>query len=271
MSEKNQIQFSISIVSHGHRGFVISLLDDLARLNRQDIEVVLTWNLDSEKIDFPEKHFPFKLTEITNVRPKGFAANHNSAFKCCTGSNFVVLNPDISLPKDPFTHLLKILNKHYPCICAPSIKNSQNEIEDSARFFPSPLSLSKKAIAKIFNYSSRIDQIPSNNEILEPDWIAGMFMVIPCPIYKKLNGLREQYHLYYEDVDFCARARYAGIEIYVSKEATAIHHAQRKSHRNLRFFIWHLESAGKFFVSKAYIALMLMRIHKKVLHFGRRP
>lgn len=264
MLEENKTAFSISVVSHGHREYIISLLRDLAKLRRPDIEVILTWNLTGEEIDLDRQSFPFPITSVRNDAPKGFAANHNYAFRLSTGVNFVVLNPDISLPEDPFHFLIPILENHPPCICAPLIKTQDGEIEDSARFFPSPLILIKKAAAKILKKKLKLEKVPENRTMLNPDWVAGMFMVIPHSIYKKLGGLSERYYLYYEDVDFCARARQAGIEVYVSKLVSVVHHAQRKSHNDLQFFRWHVESALRFLSSRAYIFLMLKRTLKKI-------
>jgi N-acetylglucosaminyl-diphospho-decaprenol L-rhamnosyltransferase len=253
-------QLSVSIVSHGHRSYVVSLLQDLARLNRSDLEVILTWNILEEKIDLSGESLPFRLTVIDNQVPKGYAANHNQAFEHCNGDNFVILNPDISLPADPFSALLHLLEHYAPCICAPLIKATDNSLEDSARFFPSPFSLAKKAAAKIFRVEQALDKIPDDGGMLNPDWIAGMFIVVPRQIYKDLRGLEESYHLYYEDVDFCARARLNGIEVYVSKTVYAVHHAQRQSHKSLRYFGWHLKSAAKFFTSKAYFICAIRKM-----------
>lgn len=257
---KNLVLLSISIVSHGHQNFVQSLIKDLVRIGRKDMEVILTWNLENEKIEFSQENLPFKLRVICNNVPKGFAENHNAAFRASSGANFVILNPDISLTADPFPALLRVIKENDPAICAPLITDAENQREDSARHFPSPFSLVKKAFTKIVGTSTEIDKVPETENTYHPDWIAGMFMVIPRNVFVKLNGLHERYHLYYEDVDFCARARCNGIKILVSKKASAIHHAQRKSHRSLRFFKWHLQSATKFFLSSAYLKLMLNRI-----------
>lgn len=264
MLEENKTALSISIVSHGHQKYVLSLLWDLARLRRTDMEVILTWNLIGEEIDFDRQLFPFPIISIRNDYPKGFAANHNYAFGLSTGVNFVVLNPDISLREDPFRVLIPILENCAPCICAPLIKTQDGEIEDSARFFPGPLTLLKKAVARILKLKLELEKIPEDRTMLNPDWFAGMFMVIPRSVYKKLGGLSERYYLYYEDVDFCARARQAGIEVYVSKLVAAVHFAQRKSHTDFRFFRWHIESALKFLLSRAYISLLFKRIFKKI-------
>ncbi len=99
--------------------------------------------------------------------------------------------------------------------------------------------------------------------LLHPDWIAGMFLVVPHRVYIALGGLSEKYFLYYEDVDFCARAWLQGVDIIVTPAVAAIHDARRESHRNLRFLSWHFSSALKFFISRAYLTLKLQRLFGK--------
>jgi N-acetylglucosaminyl-diphospho-decaprenol L-rhamnosyltransferase len=248
------VNFSISVVSHGHADFIESLLKDIQHLQREDLEVIITWNLASEFVSFEEKFPGLQIKEIRNLLPAGFGQNHNKAFARSNGKNFVVLNPDVSLHRDPFTAILSFLQECNNCICAPIIIGPDSKIEDSARHFPSPLSLAKKLLAKVLRRQHSAEKIPDLGSTLAPDWIAGMFMVMPRQIFQKMNGFNEKYHLYYEDVDLCARARLSGIEIHVIKDAVAMHHAQRSSHREFRFLKWHLQSALRFFLSKAYFA-----------------
>jgi GT2 family glycosyltransferase len=247
-----QHKFSISIVSHGHRDLVLALLGDIARLGRSDLDVILTWNSKTENTEIEQAAYPYRIKTIINGQPKGFASNHNAAFLHCNGEYFVILNPDIRLPEDPFDTLLEILHTDQDAICAPLILNATHEQEDSARYFPSPWILIKKAIAKILGNKPISKPIPRHGDLLVPDWIAGMFIVVPRHIYAALEGMSEDYFLYYEDVDFCARARLQGVKVLVSTKAVAIHEARRESHKSLKFFGWHLRSAIRFFASRAY-------------------
>lgn len=265
MPLKQPPKFSISIVSHGHRDLIKALLADLNRIGRQDIEVILTWNLHQENSVLDPAAFTFPILSVVNDSPQGFAANHNAAFRKSGGEHFVLLNPDIRLLEDPFAVLLNILDARRDVICAPTILNTCNEVEDSARFFPSPLGLVKKAIAKAAGIRLRLAPVPRRDALLFPDWIAGMFLVVPRHIYVALGGLSERYFLYYEDVDFCARARLRDVDIIVTQETVAIHDARRESHRNLRFLSWHFSSALKFFASRAYLTLKLKSL------FDRNP
>ena len=253
------LTFSISLVSHGHREYISRLLEELAHLQRADFEVILTLNLP-EELPGNLEALPFNVNVLKNSAPQGFAANHNAAFMVSRGENFVILNPDIELLNDPFDVLAALLSENPGSICAPTVVDHAGILEDSARHFPTPVFLLKKLLSKLFKFRVPIDAVEARNDVLMPDWVAGMFMVVPRDIYIRLHGLNERYHMYYEDVDFCARARLAGYQILVSKRAKVIHEAQRDSHRKIGYLLWHLKSAFKFFTSTAYVRIQLRRM-----------
>lgn len=252
------INFSLSIVSHGHKSFIAPLLEDLAALGRLDFEVILTLNIP-ERLEIGEDNFPFPITVIRNAFPKRFSENHNAAFNVSQGHFFVVLNPDISLDADPFDELLALLRQNPNSLCAPLIVNKRGIPEDSARRFPTPLFLVKKLFAKILKVNLSNDFLPAENGLAMPDWVAGMFVVVPRVVYEKLRGLDERYRMYYEDVDFCARARLAGCNVLLDGHVKVVHEAQRDSHRKVRYLVWHLASAMRFFTSKVFLKIQLNR------------
>lgn len=252
-------KMTLSIVSHGHMPYVCRLLNDIARFRRDDLDVILTLNLP-EPLTLDLGTLPFKVHLVQNISPKGFAANHNHAFSLCKGQNFVILNPDIQLLEDPFEPLLAMLARNRNCIVAPLIVNCNGSIEDSARNFPTPFSLFRKLVGKVFKVPVAGDILIAKDEMLLPDWVAGMFIAVPKSIYAALKGLSDSYFLYYEDVDFCARARLAGYEILLNQNVKVIHEAQRDSHRKARYLLWHMKSAARFFTSSAYLKISLRRM-----------
>lgn len=251
-----QKKLTLSIVSHGHRVHVANLLQHLARLGRSDFEVILTLNLP-EPVELDGLPFPVRL--IQNPTPKGFGANHNAAFLESVGAYFVILNPDIELPEDPFEPLLELAQRDSLNICAPVILDAEGRVEDSARNFPTPYSLFKRLLCRLLGRPIIADTLRQDEDTLLPDWVAGMFVMVPRDLYQRLGGFNDAYFLYFEDVDFGARARLAGCHILVCKHARVIHKAQRDSHRRLRFMWWHVQSAAKFFTSPAYLRVLWWR------------
>lgn len=239
-------KISISIVSHMQIDLIVNLLDDIERFcGSEKIEVMLTLNISE---NFNSLKYSFPLSVINNETPKGFGANHNQAFNLARGQFFCVLNPDIRLNNNPFPQLMECLDDHGVGVAAPVIFNDLNLIEDSARPFPSPVSIFVKLLKKIFNQSTGVTKV--NNERYE--WVGGMFMLFNVDTYRAIDGFDERYFMYYEDVDICARLTNMGKRVVLCQSSRAIHLAQRASHRSMKHLRWHISSMLRFFFSNAY-------------------
>jgi GT2 family glycosyltransferase len=217
----------------------------LAQLSSQNYcigHLILTHNINT-KLELDIDLYPFELTIIKNPFPLGFGANHNQAFKLSDKPYFCVLNPDVSLYKDPFKELLLCLEDSSIGVAAPVVFNKTGNIEDSFRHFPTPISLVKKLLFRFKDeYSASI-----NSELIFPDWCAGMFLIFKKEVFKELNGFDESYFLYYEDIDICLRTWRSGKKVAVSKVSCIEHLAQRDSHKNLIYLKMHITSILRFF------------------------
>jgi len=247
IAAEHTTEISISVVSHAQIYLVENLLHDIAQhCQTLSLELILTLNLD-EVLPFSVDIFPFPISVIRNSIPQGFATNHNQAFRYAIGQFFCVMNPDIRLNDDPFPALLSCLQHSSVGVVAPVVLDEDGEMEDSARYFPTPF----KILCKAFGKCKGSDYVIKNESIF-PDWVGGMFMLFPSDIFKQLDGFDQKFFLYYEDVDLCARLRLQGYEVVVCPQARVIHHAQRSSHRNFGYLRWHLRSMARFFLSPVY-------------------
>jgi GT2 family glycosyltransferase len=230
-------------VSHGHAELAARLFDDLRVHKPKGIEVILTLNIE-EALPFDPDSFPFSVKTIRNASPRGFAANHNAAFKLAGGNFFCVLNPDIRVTADPFFALVRELRNPAVGAVAPLILDANGAIEDSARPFPTFSSLVCKALGA---EPKRYYEI--GKESFSPDWVGGMFMLLRRDAFAAVGGFDPRYHLYYEDVDLCARLRLARYDIRLVPSASAVHLARRQSRRDIRYFFWHLHSMIRYILS----------------------
>lgn len=230
---------TVSVVSHGHGEMVHDLVRSLSKLPEVS-RIIVTHNIpEATTIQSVNK-----VEIINNPVPKGFGVNHNAAFKLCQDEFFCVINPDISLPDNPFTTLLHILTIHKAAVVAPAALALDGKIEDSARRFPTPLGLFIKLLGLDdgrYAYSLGDKEFPA-------DWVGGMFMLFHSNDYKLIGGFNEKFFLYYEDVDICARLWKAGSEVLVCPQVQVIHNAQRASRRDLQHILWHLVSMMRYFI-----------------------
>jgi N-acetylglucosaminyl-diphospho-decaprenol L-rhamnosyltransferase len=231
-------KITVSIVSHSHGQMVVNLVDQLLNFP-QVAKVIVTCNVP-ENLDLPNDE---RLQRINNLWPKGFAANHNTAFDYCCSTYYCVVNPDISLHSNPFPLLIECLVDNV-ALSAPLVFNPLGMIEDSARKFPTFLGLFFKLIGISDGRYSYDISTPS----IFPDWVAGMFMLFRALDYDAVGRFDDKYFLYYEDVDICVRLRNSGRSILLCPQAIVVHAAQRSSHRNIVHFIWHLRSMLRYFL-----------------------
>jgi len=227
---------TVSIVSHGQGGMVEPLLAQL-RHCPEVRRIFLTLNIPEEFVSDE------RVSVLRNERPMGFGANHNAAFARSESPWFCVLNPDITLAENPFPALIECLQEPDISLAAPRIVSPTGQVEESARDFPTVGSLLRRCFMRDIPVSLAN---PVDTARLFPDWVGGMFMLFRAERYALLKGFDERYHLYYEDVDICRRIRQQGGRVVLCPSAVAIHAAQRSSHRNLRYFYWHLSSMMRY-------------------------
>jgi len=237
-------EITLSVVSHGQNALVNSLLQDVQRVCAGRVTLVVTENApDSAPLATGSLSCPIEL--IVNDAVKGFGANHNVAFRRCRTPYFCVCNPDVRLPDDPFPALLAALADSRAAVAGPLVCSPEGGVEDSARRFPTPWSLLKKAFA-----DRRRPDYPTDRGALEVDWIAGMFMLFRSEAFRAVGGFDEAYFMYYEDVDICRRLNAAQWRVLYEPRAAIVHQARRRSRRDPLHARHHLASALRFLLRR---------------------
>lgn len=241
MTDVASCPVTVSVVSHGQGEMVAALLRDLARCAAVH-QVLLTQNIPEPEVNCPES-LRARLVQIRNDRPKGFAANHNQAFLQCKTPLFAVVNPDIRLGQDPFPRLIEAAMEGSCGLAAPTVRNPEGEIEDSARYFPTPFRL----LAKLLKLGDG-RHVVAGLAPVAVDWTAGMFLVFRTEAFRDLGGFDEGFFLYYEDVDICIRLWRVGRRVMLDPGVSVIHAAQRASRQRPRYMAWHLTSMARYFI-----------------------
>jgi len=240
---------TISIVSHGDANKIERLLTSLQshELDTKRFQIVLTDNLEKELPEFDPSPWA-SLNILRNSTPLGFAQNHNNAFQLAQGEWFAIINPDLVFEQSVFGKLLDRLQADWNMILAPYIVDKSGQVQDSFRRLPTPLELIWRRLP---GYKFEALE-PDRDGLVHPDWIAGMFLFMSHETYRKLGGMDARYRLYFEDVDFCTRARLAGIKVLVDTHLHIRHDAQRSSRKRFYYLLLHTQSAWRFFSSPVY-------------------
>jgi GT2 family glycosyltransferase len=240
---------AISIISHGNADTVGALLNSLQthEPDSKRFQIILTDNLFTDLPDFEPSPWG-SLQVIRNRKQLGFARNHNNAFELTQAKWFAILNPDLVFEHPVFDPLLNRLQAHSHAILAPQVVDENGRVQDSFRAIPTPLELLRRRLP---GYQFQPYQ-PDQNGLIRPDWMAGMFWFMESETYLRLGGMDARYRLYFEDVDFCTRARLAGIEVLGDTHVSIRHDARRASRTRLFYLMLHTQSALRFFTSPVY-------------------
>lgn len=94
---------------------------------------------------------------------------------------------------------------------------------------------------------------PPPNVVSDADWVVGASMIIRRNVLETIGLLDDGYFMYYEEVDFCLRARRAGFGIKYVPESVIVHLIGKssgvtdKAQRNKRRPAYWFESRRRFF------------------------
>lgn len=242
-------ELTISVVSHGHGPLLWRLLDDLANhAPLHGLRVVVTLNVP-EHFDV-QRWRCFDLTVLRNQCPRGFGANHNTAFEHCNTRWFAVLNPDLRLPDNPFWALMSAATASARTgVVAPVIVDSSGRVEDSVRENITPASLMRRTLLRVAGRQLRCVDTGTESGFY---WLAGMFLMFDAGAYRVVGGFDERFFLYCEDYDVCARLRRAGYVPQLVLAAYAVHDAQRDSQRSVKHLRWHIASLLRVWTSASF-------------------
>lgn len=240
---------TISLVSHGSGATLRALLDSLQRheADPQRFRIILTDNLRNDLPDFDPTPW-HSLLILRNPAQLGFAHNHNNAFRHAQGEWFAILNPDLVFERPIFDTLIQRLMGLPDALLAPCIVDEAGHIQDSFRSLPTPFELLRRRLP-----GYHFQPLPPGPDgLIRPDWAAGMFWIMRAATYRQLGGMDTGYRLYFEDVDFCTRARLQGVQVLVDSQVRIRHDARRDSRRKLFYLYLHTRSALQFFASPVY-------------------
>lgn len=221
---------TVSVVSHGHDADVRRLLRELANCAVGRVaRVVVTHNLP-----LPADAPPWpacdgiEVVHLRNVRPQGFAHNHNAAFVHCHTDYFCVLNPDVHDTSVALWDQLMVAADQPGAGCAyPLLRNPDGTPQDNERELPTPWALWRRRVLR--RRDARVD------------WVSAACWMVPSHVWRALGGLDAGFRMYVEDVEWCLRLQLAGWRLQRA-DVALVHRAQRDSHRRILYLAWHVLS-----------------------------
>lgn len=241
------VDWTLSVISHGHGASVNRLLGDLrSMLDPSKFELIVTINCP-EPVAVDPTLWPGAIEIVRNERPQGFARNHNVALSNARGRFVAVLDPDLRLNQNPFPSLTEFLQSRPHSLAAPHVLDSDGNAQDNMRRLLTPVALWRRYGLR--KRKADYGQVAASARV---DWIAGLFMATSRDYFERHQGFDESFHLYCEDTELCLRYWIAGGEVWSLPLEGVVHNARRRTLIELRHFIWHCQSILRLWSSRTF-------------------
>jgi N-acetylglucosaminyl-diphospho-decaprenol L-rhamnosyltransferase len=170
-----------------------------------------------------------KLLGVSVTRPDhntGFAKAVNRGAKQTRGEWVLLVNPDVTVPDGFLDDVLAAADKAVTTdpacgVIGFQLRNRDGSPQASAGPFPT---LSNTLLGLILPRARRKCRHQSLGGRHQVPWVTGGCALVRRDCFDRLGGLDESFFLYYEDVDFCHRARAAGWTVWYEPAVVVTHH-----------------------------------------------
>lgn len=218
-SLKNPL-ISVVTVNYNHSSDTIEFLESIYKSSYKNFEIIVVDN-GSEPGD--AELIKEKFNDITLYRLEkniGFAPANNIGIRNSNGDYILSINNDMVVEEDFIEPLLKVLqeNSEIGVVC-PKIKfyDEPRNIQSAGYTEINPITVRNKSIG--FNEADT-GQYDKDNITAFAHGGATMFAK---ELLNDIGQMSEIFFLYYEDLDWCRRVRYAGYKICYVHNSTVYH------------------------------------------------
>lgn len=221
----------------------------LERVNYGNTEVILIDNASEKKPpELTDEFSGLKITQIFNEENLGFAGGNNQGIRLALkeGADYVLLlNNDTVVEPDFLKKMVE----------------AAEEEETAGIVGPLILFDSKKTI---WSAGGRIGRCFTRGELIgykeknegqyrfveQVDYISGTCLLIKTEFIRKIGLISEDYFLYYEDTDWCLRAKAVGGRCLLAPQAVIYHKASRSTREFSYPYIYYHSRNGLMFAAR---------------------
>lgn len=226
------MDLSIIILNHNSGGVLPRCLDSLEAARPElEFEVIVVDNgsTDGSTDRLETEHPGFRFLRAGGNL--GFAGGCNYGLARASARHYMLLNPDTEVMPGALPKLVWALDEHPRWgIVGPRMVDGQDQPYTAARRFPRAFDVFCECtrLAYYFPHSRFFAGYFYGDrqltELDEVDQIEGSALVIRGSLREQVGDLDPQFFLFWEEVDWCRRAKKAGYEIHVVQEAQVRHY-----------------------------------------------
>lgn len=251
---------SVLIVNWNTRELLRACLQSLHRYPPS--EPMEVWVLDNASHDgsaemvrseFPEVHL------VASERNLGYAAGNNLLLQKARGEYLLLLNPDTEVTEGALDTAVKYMREN-PDVAALGAKliHPDGRVQRSVRGFPEPEAVLWEylGLARLFPRSRRFGAYRMTwftyEHIAEVDQPMGTFLMLSRRAVRAVGLMDERFPIFFNEVDWCYRAKRKGLKIVFHPGVVIIHHGGASTGQVRPQMIWESHRSLQKFYQKHY-------------------
>ena len=227
--------------------FLAACLDSLQQLTYPAYSVLLVDNGSSDGSPaFVRAHYPWVDVVETGVNA-GFAGGNNVGLRRVQTPFVVLVNPDVIVEPDWLTQLIQpmLQNQAIGIVGCKVFYAGGHLLQHAGGYITFPLGLPG-------HYGLQEEDSGRYDEASDVEYVIGAAMAIRREVIDHIGLMDEGFFLYYDDVDYCVRARQAGFRVVYAPAARIIHLESATTQKGSAFYFQHMHASRWRYILKYY-------------------
>lgn len=204
----------------------------LSSLQRNRYQNTIIWVLDNSSTDGSVEAIRYQFPQVQIIQlteNKGYAGNNNVGINAAlqAGAEWIfVLNEDTILDSNTITNLVKF-----------GASNSQAGILGPLVYHFDEPDIIQSAGGKITKgwQATHLGQNEKDqgqySEPVQVDWISGCAIMVRSNVIEQIGGIDERYFYYWEETEWCLRARNSGWHVWMIPDAKVWHKGVQRNYQ----------------------------------------
>lgn len=238
-------QITAIIVGTNEKSWLFECLASLTKSSYSGVEILFIDNFSSDgSSEYVSELFP----AVTIIRTKsnlGFSGANNIGIKHSIQNNskyILLINPDTITPEGLINHLVDFMEANPTFGIIGPLQTEYHDKYQLNGWSKHALENQDRSVFHHWNsWKPNISDGSNKNipNILEHSYIQGAAFFFRSEIVQKIGLLEEVYHTYYEEVDFCRKARWVGYKVALLLNLTIQHFGGGGSIKNSLYRNYH--------------------------------
>jgi len=263
------MDLTIAIVSYNAKDELAACLESVSSSTRLvSYEVIVADNASTDgTVEMLADRFP-RVRVIASPENLGFGRASNLCWQEAKSSLVLFLNSDTVVPERALDRLVELARERPEAgAIGPRLLYPDGEIQMSFGAMPG---IASEVLQKLWNAGYARGKGPLRGAIRKRysrervvDWVSGACLLTRRDTLETVSGFDENFFLYSEDADLCARIRATGARILFTPDVEIVHLLGRSVSKNRDRVVYEAQRSRLYFYEKHHgpLEVLLLKLY----------